>query len=210
MAGRKPYKGRDEQAGRAPLRGAPPLPPAPGEDEKWPRSRDGAAPASWAGTQGHKTHGTSAPSALDQLRIDARAREFMVAALENPAMPDHLRSPGFRTAVWGWSKVEILAEIVWEWACTLIEGDGMAALMLPPLPGTNPVFATIQLAESKAAWHRSRLGLDPTSYARIAKDLGLNRRAAEDGLTRLDSAGAEIVGRRMALEAGPGADGEAD
>lgn len=210
MAGRKPSKGRDEQAGVTPLLGSPParsgapLPPLPGTDEKWPRSRVTAAgPASWAGTQGHQTHGTSMSSARIKLKIDRRAREFMARVLEDPSMPDHLRSPAFRLAVWGWSKAEIMSEVVWEWACELIEGEGLTAMMLPPLPGTNPVFVTIQLAESKAAWHRSRLGVDPVSFARLAKDLGLNQRAAEDGLTRLAGEGAQIVKHRRALMAVP-------
>lgn len=223
MAGRRPRVPRDEQAGIAPLRGeppprpAPPLPPPP-ENKRWPppkqiirpgigkdweRQENGRGARFPPGNEASVTHGTSPSSERNRLRIERRARQFMSQALADPAMPDHLRSPSFRHAVWGWSKAEVMAEITWEWATGLIEAEGLTAMMLPPLPGTNPVFITVQSAERTAAWHRGRIGLDPVSYARIAKDLGLNRRAQEDGLTRLAGQGAEIVARRRALAAVP-------
>ena len=45
---------------------------------------------------------------------------------------------------------------------------------------------------------RGRLGLDPVSRAKIAKDLGIAQRASDDALARLGETGKAIRERRAA------------
>lgn len=132
-----------------------------------------------------------------------RAREILTATLENPRMPDHVRSPAFAVAVAEWAKAEAVAELVYEWAVRQIADGGMAAVMMPPMPGTKPPLETWRGLHAHAARLRARVGLDPVSYAALAKDLGIAQRAADDALERMAARGAEITARRE-LEAGGG------
>lgn len=216
MAGRKRIRPRDERLGVTPLRGKPPPPPP----EPGGRAADPGPPpltgVVWPQPEppppgyGRGTHGTTDSPGRPNIALDARARAIETAILEDPEMADHLRSPMFRKGMRAMCRAEARDEIVWEWLCAVVDEGGVGALMMPPMPGTRAPIETSMSAEARAAWHRARMGLDPVSYAKIARDLGIAGRAAEDGLVRLAGQGAEIIARREALAAASSWDDDPD
>lgn len=210
MAGRKKARPRDEQRGASPLRGkVPAAPPPPGGRAAPPLQGvvRGPVPPPGDDEPGLERGTHMAGSREGSKHIRAAAAAMEAAFLADPDMPDHFRSPAFRGELRDMCRASALGDWVWNWLCLAEEEGGLMALFLPPMPGTRPPVEVMLSVLSKAANHRSRMGANPVSYARIAKDLGLTARTAEDGLARLAAEGAEIVSRRGELEAGPG-DGE--
>ena len=107
-------------------------------------------------------------------------------------------SPAFRSAVLAWGRAEAVASLLFDWLA-LQDIDG---LITPRLAATKAPVDTWRSLEAHAANLRSKLGIDPVSYARIAKDLGIAQKASEDALERLAGKGAEITSRRLELEGG--------
>lgn len=194
MAGRKPRQTADEQAGVTPLRG--------------PRSRSGLAedgatfvpqfpgqrPPFPPGNQYALHHGAYSPQAI------VLARALVSAVLEDPAMPGHLRSPAFRHSLEAWARLQTMADMIFPWMAEL-EIDEMTAPQGKIGNGKSRLELYL-LAERQAANARSRLGLDPVSYAKIKKDLGIAANASEHQLEKLATAGAQITARRLAIEDG--------
>jgi hypothetical protein len=124
----------------------------------------------------------------------ARAEVLMTSVLEDAECPDHLRSPMFRFTLGAWCRAESVASVLYEYIMTLSTEE----MMTPRLAGTRAPVDLWKAADAHAANLRSKLGLDPVSYARIAKDLGIASKASEDALGRLAETGKGIVERREA------------
>lgn len=220
MAGRKPYKGRDERSGVSPMHGmpparsAPPLPDPPAAGERWPPRKETIRPGigkDWpkgergrvvfpAGHNLGETHGTSLSSPRNRERIEVRAQEIMAAILEDPLMPGYMRTRISHDALEDYAWAQAIKELVRAWFAGIVDSaDDLTVMMLPQLPGTRPPIETMMTADSRSAYHRQRLGLDPLSHAKLRKDLGLDRQAVKDDLARAAAAGAEIVARQQEL-----------
>jgi len=139
------------------------------------------------------THG-----AKSGVTVAERAAKLLTSALEDGTMPDHLRSPAFRSAVQAWAEAEAVASLLFDW----LNGKDVEESVRPPLAATKAPVDLWRSAHSHAANLRSKLGIDPVSFARIRADLGLNHKANEDALEKLSGTGAAIVARRLELEGG--------
>ncbi len=183
VAGRKPRVARDEQAGVTPLAGTRPgwgrggyrgaglAGEGPGAGHSWPPFQPGHTLS--------RIHG-----ALSERDIVPQAEAIAAAVLEEAQCPDHLRSPAFRASLAGWARAEAVSSLLFDYLATL-EVEAMLTLRQQ---ATRAPVDLWRAAEAHAANLRSKLGLDPVSYARIAKDLGITSRASWDALRR-DGAG---------------------
>lgn len=126
--------------------------------------------------------------------IAPRARQFALSLLEDAQVPDHVRSPMFRWQVAAWSRAAAVASLLYDWVCSL-DPEQMTR---PRLAGTRSPFDQWKAAEAHESRERSKLGLDPVSYAKLARDLALASKASEDALERMAAAGREIWERRDA------------
>ena len=204
MAGRKPNEPLDEQQGKvSPLRGPrgvrrPRQPTARhGDVGDWKPDFVDQRPPFGKGHTINQVHGAQNPR-----DVAMRAIRIRDQALENPAMPEHMRSEPFRASVEAWARTEAMASLLWDY----IIGLGPEDMMTARLGGTKAPIDLWQILEQRAATMRARLGLDPVSYAKIIKDLGLTERRIEDSLEKLAGHGAEITSRRE-IPAAPEPDG---
>lgn len=132
--------------------------------------------------------------AWSERAIAPRAERFATALLEDAQIPDHVRSPVFAAAVQAWARAEAVASLLFDH----LAGLEVEAMMTPRLAAARAQVDLWRAMEAHAASLRSKLGLDPVGYARIAKDLGIANRASEDALERMAKAGREIRERREA------------
>lgn len=203
MAGRRPRVPRDEAAGVSPLKGQAGAAGTGGNGA----GRGGPARGySWAPfAPGHTAslkHGV-----YSEPRVSARASELMAAVLADPRLPDHVRSALFEPALRAWSRAEAMAEAAWDWATAKDNPDEMFELKPGVMRSPSEVWKGL---EAHAARARSRLGMDPASYAAISKDLGLANRAVEDSLQRAARQGREIAARRLGITRGSAGVGPVD
>jgi hypothetical protein len=138
-------------------------------------------------------HGARSEAALVPL-----AEQIFTKLLEDPAMPDHVRSPAFLMEGAAWSRAEAAAALLWR---HIGEVGIEAATRLDP-GRVRSLMDIWMSAERTAGSFRSKLGLNPVAYSGIARDLGIGARASEDALERLSAQGRAIVARRGELEAG--------
>jgi len=180
VAGRRPNIPRDAKDGATPLQGVP-------VGKKKSGKRDADYPAGWL--------------------IEERTARFIRDVLRSGDYPDYLRHPMYARALQAWARAEVITDVIYAWMDELMSVQGsIAAMMLPPMPGTKALIETWRIAERGADQARKALGLDPASYAKLMDDLGLTRKAEDAALGAHIAAGAEIVARRRALKAVP-ADG---
>jgi hypothetical protein len=192
MAGRRGQASRDAQAGVTPLHGVQPGDERMGEvDPDWEPAYPGQRPPFGRGNTLGRTHGASSENVVGPL-----AEAIEAEILSDAQMPQHVRSVPFRRSVRASSRAEAVAEILFGYIAELTPEQ----MTIPRKAGTKAPLDLYLSAEAKAAGHRARLGLDPVSYARIAKDLGLAHAASEQALEKLAGQGAEVT-RRAEIEA---------
>jgi hypothetical protein len=126
--------------------------------------------------------------------IAPRAQALETAVMESAEFPDLVRSPVFRMSLTAWTRAEAVASLLYEYIAGLEPGE----MMTPRLAGTRAPVDLWRTAESHAAKLRGELGLTPTGYAKISRDLGLAGRAADEALERMASAGRQIREQRSA------------
>jgi hypothetical protein len=132
--------------------------------------------------------------ARSERTIRPLAEQLMTSVLEDAQQPDHLRSPMFRFTLSEWCRAQAVSEVLFDY----IDGLGPEEMMRPRLSGTKAPVDQWKAAAAHAANLRSKLGLDPVSYAKIAKDLGIASKASEDAIGPLAETGKAIVERREA------------
>lgn len=130
------------------------------------------------------THGATSPA-----RVGDRAEQI---AEQAAAAVHFLAAPDFAPALRAWARAEASLELLAEWidAHGLLDAEG------------NPRSAVTTLLrfESLAAKHRARLGLDPSSRARLEREL------ADAASARFDLEALIDEGRKtLAAGAGGGA-----
>lgn len=225
VAGRRPRQPADEIAGVTPLHGdrprrkaaakkKPGKPSGIGPDGTWTPAYEGQRPPFEAGNTVNTDHGTRAhgtrgdgESRYSPTVLEA-ADEIMTALLEDPRIPDHVRSPAFRLQLRNMAVAQGVTRVLVEWA-----GPMNAEELMEPRGRTGQGKSAAELllsAVAKAAGLNSRMGLDPPSYARLRRDLGLEQRAEEDRLMQLSATGAAIVTRRAEIEGTVISDGDGE
>jgi len=166
-----------------------------------------------AGNEAAVTHGANS-----ERRVGPLAERIARELLEDPATPPHVREPVFAASVEAWAHTEAVVRLIRAW---LAERDLMAGLAELTTTAEDeergkvttrrksttrhvgPVLEALRKYETLAANLRGRLGLDPASAARVARDLALTRRMGA-AATPLDAALAEIERRRALAEGGAG------
>ena len=98
-------------------------------------------------------------------------------------------------SVESWARREARARILSDY----LDGLTVEEMISPTRAGAvKSVFEIWLSAEHSAAKARHDLGLDPSSWARIQRDLGIAGRAADDRLAQLGEKGAAIRARHQA------------
>lgn len=141
--------------------------------------------------------------------IRARALAYREAMLSDPHCPDYLYTPAFASDFSAWSRREALASLALDYAEGILAEEGPAGLFAMR-PGVMRSPAEVLAAmEEGAARARTKLGLNPAGYVRIARDYNLAQNTTANQLQDMAAEGAELVRRQLALEAG-GDDGSRD
>jgi hypothetical protein len=112
-------------------------------------------------------HGAYSPRKLDPL-----ATEIAAGLLADESVA-HLRQPRFAAAVQAWAVAEARCQLIAQWC----EGMTIQQAATPPKPGTAAPLEVLRKWEATALTHRARLGLDPLSASRLAKDVAQGRQA---------------------------------
>jgi hypothetical protein len=128
-------------------------------------------------------------------RVVPLAEQIVERFLGGGECPDYLRTmPQFLPAVESWARIEARTVLLSDW----LAGMTPEEMTLPRKAGGSSPVEIWLAAERAASRARERLGLDPASFAKIAKDLGIANRASEDAVTRLAETGRAIRERREA------------
>lgn len=123
-------------------------------------------------------HGASSPR-----RVDPIAQGIMAEALADPSL-EYLQAPRFGAAVLAWARSEAKVALVDAW----VDGMSLEEASASGQGRTSPL-ELLRKYEVLASNHRSRLGLDPLSAARLGKDVAQARSAdAATALTALREA----------------------
>lgn len=117
--------------------------------------------------------------------VDAEAATFAEHAIEKAT---YLNTPAFVASVHAWARSEVRVRRLSDWLDKhgLLDADGA------PRPALN----ALQREETRAESLRAKLGLDPTSRARLMASLAVSR--PDDALEALRAEGREIRQRRAA------------
>ncbi len=153
---------------------------------------DGSRPAALvpgdlSGNKSARTHG--AGTDLNRPGRPAKAvlelgRKIADAYLGG-VVPAQLTRPEFMASVESWARREARARILSEY----LDGLSVEEMISPTRAGAvKSVFEIWLSAEHSAAKARHDLGLDPSSWAGIQKDLGIAGRAADDRLAQAGGA----------------------
>jgi hypothetical protein len=103
--------------------------------------------------------------------------------------PPQLLMPQFKPAIESWARREARVVLLSDWLDTLPVEEWAVPQKTGAMKSPYEIYLT---AEHSAAKARKDLGLDPSSYASILKDLGIAGRQQEDALERMATQGAEI------------------
>ena len=114
--------------------------PRPGRDEPHAKSganRDAYYPAGWL--------------------IEERTARFLRDVLRTAGYPDYLRHPMYARALQAWARAEVITDVIYAWMDELMSVQGsIAAMMLPPMPGTKALIETWRESPSAAPTRRAR------------------------------------------------------
>lgn len=133
----------------------------------WQPAFDGQRPPFTPGHELSTKHGAWSPRKIDPL-----AAEIVAGLLADDAVA-HLRASRFAAAVQAWAVAEARCQLLAQWC----DGMSIQQAATPPKPGTSAPLEVLRKWEATALTHRSRLGLDPLSAARLGKDVAQGRQA---------------------------------
>lgn len=124
--------------------------------------------------------------------LGKRAAEIAEEILAGNQAPQ-VKMPQFQLAVEAWARSEARVRLLQEW----VDGMSIEGMTSPAGSSSSPVDMLLS-AERAAERRRTRLGLDPASWAAIQHDLGIAGRSADDAIKRLGEAGKNIRDRAAA------------
>lgn len=153
--------------------------------EGWVPAFEGQRPPFQPGHELSMKHGADSPR-----RVDPVAQALAVELLADEALA-YLRAPRFAAAVQAWAKSEAKVALISEWV------DQMPIEMAAnSKAGSTSPLELLRRWETNAQGHRSRLGLDPVSAAKLGKDVSQGRQA--DAATELTRMRRDAEARRAA------------
>lgn len=131
----------------------------PREGEDWTPDFPGQRAPFEPGNTAAVTHG-----ARSSRRVDPLAAERLAELLDDPHTPEYLvTDPSFRPALAALARAEAVVALLAEF----VAGQGLTDEVVSP----RGALETLRRWEQTAAGHRRALGLDPSSRARLTKDL---------------------------------------
>ncbi|WP_059387263.1 hypothetical protein, partial [Arthrobacter sp. Hiyo1] len=132
----------------------------------WVPEFEGQRPPFAEGNELAVKHGAKSPRKVDPIA------QALVSELLADASLDYLRAPRYAAAVQAWAKAEAKSALITEWV------DSMPIEMAAESKqGQTSPLELLRKWETTAQNHRSRLGLDPLSAARLGKDVAQARQA---------------------------------
>lgn len=137
--------------------------------------------------------------AYSERRIGPLAEQLAADLLADPTTPDYLREARFAGAVLAWARAEAVVRLYLAW----LDAQDLDK----PARGALAVLEALRKAEAAAATARSRLGLDPVSRAKLARDLataGFMSRGGAEPLAAVAEVGRAALERARAAGALPG------
>ncbi|XAS66549.1 hypothetical protein V3C33_13770 [Micrococcaceae bacterium Sec5.7] len=144
--------------------------------EGWVSEFPGQRPPFTEGNELAVKHGAGSPRQRDPI---AQALAADLLADDSVA---YLRAPRYAAAVKAWAVAEAKCGLISNW-CDSMPIEVAAS---SPKPGTSAPLELLRRWEATAQNHRSRLGLDPLSAARLGKDVAQARQAdTASALTRM-------------------------
>lgn len=121
-----------------------------------------------AGNTAALTHGAHSPRLVEPLALEIL--EATVAAAEAPgSSTDFLSDPSYRPALVSWARTEARVQLLAEWLMAKADTSNAGGLLDSDGEVRSATELLIKL-ERAASNHRSRLGLDPLSRARLRRD----------------------------------------
>jgi hypothetical protein len=176
---------------------------------------DGGVPVWWRppepyqlGNDAALVHGAYSPGRVDP--VAARFREALFGLAD---CPEYLHEPKFSWSVQAWSRHEAIVSLLWQHLDALGIEEAAAEVTTAAEEAsaasggvtrrsqqrrTQPTLDALARWETKLRASRAELGLSPTAYAALAKDVGIVRRQQDDAIERLAAEGREIRLRREA------------
>lgn len=128
---------------------------------EWTPEFPGQRPPFQPGNEVAARHGAYSPKRVDPIAealVDARTTDPQTAYLQQPA---------YRPALYGWARAEARVLLLDEWMQRhLADTDGCLQCK-----ACSSVADQLLRFETAASNHRSRLGLDPLSRARLGRDV---------------------------------------
>ena len=153
--------------------------PEPSMPTPWEPAFEGQRPPFAPGNEMAVKHGAKSPRKVDPI-ADALASELLLD--ESLA---YLRAPRYSAAVQAWAVAEAKCALISNW----VDGMPIAEAAASKQGQTSPL-ELLRKWETTAQNHRSRLGLDPMSAARLGKDVAQGRQA--DAATELTKMRAQM------------------
>lgn len=111
-------------------------------------------------------HGAGSPR-----KVDPIAAGIVIELLADESV-SYLRAPRFGAAVQAWATAEAKCGLISNWVETMPIEEAAASK-----PGQTSPLELLRKWEATAQTHRSRLGLDPMSAARLGKDIAQTKQA---------------------------------
>ncbi len=141
------------------------------------------APANLAAVR----HGANSPRT-----VEPAAGELADRLLADESTPRYLVSdPSYRPAIAAWARSEVQVALLAQW----LADQPLEAQLKPPRGGAVPPLEVLRRWEATAATHRARLGLDPLSRSRLARDV-VAAQTSVDALEAIRAAGRATAERR--------------
>ncbi|GAA4040983.1 hypothetical protein GCM10023063_28390 [Arthrobacter methylotrophus] len=113
-------------------------------------------------------------------KVDPIAQALAVELLADDAV-GYLRAPRYASAVQAWAVAEAKCALISQWVDTMPIEQAASSKQ-----GQTSPLELLRKWETTAQNHRSRLGLDPMSAARLGKDVAQSKQAdAATELTRM-------------------------
>lgn len=181
-------------------------------DGSWVPAFPGQRPPLRPGHEASVTSGAYSPRRVGPLA--ARIREELLAGEDCPGW---LHEERFAAGLAAWSEAEAMVVLIREWLDTQDLDEALSEITTAdedetrPAPGgmrrtvrqrrRTPALEALAKWMTRAQSLRNDLGLTPKAYAAMARDVSLTRRAQEDAIERLGTAGAQIRAGRRALVA---------
>lgn len=118
------------------------------------------------GNQLAVTHGAYSPA-----KVDPIAEANVERVLQDPDL-NYLHQARFRHSLWAWARAEAQVELLVDHIGTNIGNLSNKKV--------TAAYALLERAETRSDRLRTKLGLDPTGYARLMKDLAIARSELPD------------------------------